>query len=395
MEYKFSDRISNLKPSAIREILKATSTGNTIPFAAGNPAPEAFPVEDVQKITAQILAEQPIQALQYGISEGYTPLRQEIKNYMRKTYNVGGEDDDIIITSGAQQVVDLSTKVLCNEGDVVISEAPSFIGALNTFRSYNARLVGVSVDSDGMNIEELEEKLKSEPKAKLIYTIPNFQNPAGVTMSWEKRVKLYNLAKKYGVMILEDNPYGELRVHGEDVPCIKTLDKDGIVIYSGSFSKILSPGIRVAFTIAPKPVIAKMTVGKQATDVHTPMLTQMLVYRWMTQTDFRAHIRTIRSIYRKKLDLMCGLIDSELGDFVTYVKPEGGLFIWVKLPDSVDMLNFVKTCADNGVAVVPGTAFMMYPEDKTQCIRLNFSTPTDDMIVRGMEIMGEVKKQFI
>lgn len=394
MDYKFSDRISSLKPSAIREILKATSAGDVIPFAAGNPAPEAFPVDDVRKITAEILEKDPITALQYGISEGYTPLRSTISKYMKEKYNVGSEDDDIIITSGAQQVIDLATKVLVNEDDVVISESPSFIGALNTYRSYKGRLVGVDVDSDGMNMEMLEEVLKKEKRAKLIYTIPNFQNPSGVTMSREKRQRLYELAKEYGVIILEDNPYGELRCSGENVPCIKSIDTEGIVIYSGSFSKILSPGIRVAFTIANKELIAKMTVGKQASDVHTPVLTQMIVNEWMNNYDMEGHILKIRDIYRKKLELMCGLIDSELGDFVTYVKPEGGLFIWCKLPDSVDMLKFCSVAAENKVAVVPGIAFMMYPEDKTQCVRLNFSTPTDDGIVRGMKILGKVKEMF-
>ncbi len=394
MDYVFSDRISALKPSAIREILKATSQSDVIPFAAGNPAPEAFPVEDVRKITADILQNDPITALQYGITEGYTPLRTNISKYMRDKYDVGSENDDIIITSGAQQVIDLVSKVLLNEDDVVISEAPSFIGALNTFRSYKGKLAGVDVESDGMNMNMLEDVLKKEKKAKFIYTIPNFQNPAGVTMSWEKRKQMYELAKKYGVIILEDNPYGELRCAGEDIPCIKSIDTEGIVVYSGSFSKILSPGIRVAFTIAPKEIISKMTVGKQAADVHTSILSQMIVNEWMTNYDMAGHIKKIRGIYRNKLELMCSLIDSELGDFVTYVKPEGGLFIWCKLPNSVDMLNFCSVAAENKVAVVPGVAFMMYPEDKTQCIRLNFSTPTDESIVKGMQILGKVKNQF-
>ena len=394
MNYSFSDRISSLKPSAIREILKATSQGDVIPFAAGNPAPDAFPVDDVRKITAEILEKEPITALQYGITEGYTPLRNTVKKYMKDNFNVGTEDDEIIITSGAQQVIDLASKVLLNEDDVVISESPSFIGALNTYRSYKGRLVGVDVDSDGMNMEKLEEVLKTEKKAKFIYTIPNFQNPSGVTMSWEKRKKLYELAKQYGVLILEDNPYGDLRYSGEDIPCIKSIDTEGIVIYSGSFSKILSPGLRVAFTIANKELIAKMTVGKQASDVHTPVLNQMIVNEWMNNYDMSAHINKIRANYSKRLDLMCNLIDSELGDFVTYLKPEGGLFIWCELPASVDMLTFAKTAADNKVAVVPGTAFMMYPEDKTQCFRLNFSTPTEEGIVKGMKILGEVKNKF-
>ncbi len=394
MEYVFSDRISTLKPSAIREILKATSQGDVIPFAAGNPAPEAFPVEDVRRLSAEIFADDPITALQYGISEGYTPLRQVVFADMQKRFGVGTADDDIIITSGAQQVVDLTAKVLLNEDDVVICEAPSFIGALNTFRSYKARLVGVDVEADGMDMDKLEATLRREPGAKVIYTIPNFQNPSGVTMSWAKRQRLYELAKQYGVMVLEDNPYGELRCRGEDVPAIKTLDKDGIVIYSGSFSKILAPGIRVAFTIAPKSVIAKMTVGKQASDVHTACFNQMLVYRWMTECDYLGHIAKIRDNYRERLDLMCGLIDEKWGDFVTYVRPEGGLFIWCELPERVDMLGFCRAAAERKVAVVPGTAFLMQPTDTTQCIRLNFSTPTREGIVKGMEILGEMKKDY-
>ena len=394
MNYSFSDRISSLKPSAIREILKATSTGDVIPFAAGNPAPDAFPVDAVRKITADILADDPVTALQYGISEGYAPLRETVKKYMSEKYNVGTDDDDIIITSGAQQVIDLATKVLVNEDDVIISESPSFIGALNTFRSYKGRLAGVDVESDGMNMNMLENVLKTEKKAKFIYTIPNFQNPSGITMSWEKRQKLYELAKKYGVLILEDNPYGDLRYSGEEIPCIKSIDTEGIVIYSGSFSKILSPGLRVAFTIANKELIAKMTVGKQASDVHTPVLNQMIVNEWMNNYDMQGHINKIRENYKARLDLMCSLIDSEMGDFFSYIKPEGGLFIWCQLPENVDMINFARVAADNKVAVVPGTAFMMYPEDKTQYIRLNFSTPTTDDIVRGMEILGEIRKQF-
>lgn len=394
MEYIFSDRISSLKPSAIREILKATANSDVIPFAAGNPAPEAFPTEDVRKIAADILANDPITALQYGISEGYTPLRETVKKYMSDKFSVGSENDGIIITSGAQQVIDLVSKVFVNEDDVVISECPSFIGALNTFRSYKGRLVGVDVQSDGMDMSMLEDVLKKEKRAKVIYTIPNFQNPSGVTMSLEKRKQLYALAKKYSVMILEDNPYGELRCVGEDIPSIKSMDTDGIVIYSGSFSKILSPGMRVAFTIAPKEVISKMTVGKQASDVHTPVLNQMIVNEWMTKYNPEAHIAKIRKIYGKRLSLMCSLIDSELGDFVKYVRPEGGLFIWCELPEKADMLKFCSAAAEHKVAVVPGIAFMMYPEDKTQCIRLNFSTPTEEDIVKGMKILGEVKNLF-
>ncbi len=392
MDYIFSDKISSLKPSAIREILKATSDPGVIPLAAGNPSAEAFPVDIVKKITADILNEDPILALQYGVTEGYNPLRETISKYMKEKHNVGRDGDSIIITAGAQQIMDLSSKILLNEGDTVICEAPSFIGSLNCFRSYNAHLCGVEVESDGINIEKLEEALKTEKNVRFIYTIPNFQNPSGVTMSLEKRKKVYELAKKYNVLILEDNPYGDLRVSGENLPSIKSFDEDGIVIYGGSFSKILSPGIRVGFVIANEKLIAKMTVGKQATDVHTPMLTQLIVYKWMTEYDFESHIEKICDIYKAKLNLMCDMIDKHLGDKVTYVRPEGGLFVWCKLQDGIDMLSFCAEAVKNKVAVVPGTAFMMNADDKTQCFRMNFSTPSDEKIIKGIEILGSLLK---
>ena len=394
MEYRFSDKIASLKPSAIREVLKATSVPGMIPFAAGNPAPDAFPVAEVQEIAADILKNRPIDALQYGVTEGYPELISLIKTRMKSKYGIGRDFDSIIITSGALQVMDLSTKVLCNEGDVVICESPSFIGSLNCFRSYNAKLVGVPVDADGMNIEALEKALDENPNAKMIYTIPNFQNPAGVTMSLEKRHRLYELAKAHNVMILEDNPYGDLRVAGEDVPNIKSFDEDGIVIYSGSFSKILAPGIRIGFTVAPAPVVAKMTVGKQAVDVHTTQLMQMIVAEWMKRYDVDEHIEKIRKIYRRKLNLMCDMIDSELGDAVSYVRPEGGLFIWCELPEDVDALKFVKKSAENMVALVPGTAFLTDVNGKSNAVRFNFSTPADDKIVEGMKILGRVLKEM-
>lgn len=394
MDYKFSNKISSLQPSAIREILKATANPSIIPLAAGNPAPDAFPVEEVRVIAKDILKKRPIDSLQYGVTEGYAPLRETLKGWMKKHENIGLDFDDILIVSGATQVMDLTTKVLCNEGDTVICEEPSFIGSLNCFRSYGCKLKGVPVEADGMDVNALEEALKSTPNAKFIYTIPNFQNPSGATMSLEKRERLYLLAKQYGVMILEDNPYGDLRVSGEALPTIKSMDKDGIVIYAGSFSKILAPGLRVAYCIGPKAVLSKMTVGKQASDVHTPCLNQMIVDEWFKNYDVEAHIEKIQGIYRKKLNLMCDCIDEELGDFVEYVRPEGGLFIWCKLPDDVDMLEFVQKAVEKKVAVVPGNAFLMDDNGKTQYIRLNFSTPSDENIIKGVKLLGEVSKEY-
>lgn len=393
MEYIFSDRISSLQPSAIREILKATADPAIIPFAAGNPDTAAFPVEDVRAIAAQILENDPITALQYGVTEGYAPLRTRVTEYMKTKHNIGCDFDSLIITSGAQQVMDLATKALCNFGDTVICETPSFIGSLNCFRSYGVQLRGVPVEADGMNMEILEQKLKENKNVRFIYTIPNFQNPSGATMSLEKRKRLYALAKAYNVLILEDNPYGELRVKGEHLPSIKSFDEDGIVLYAGSFSKIFAPGVRVAYVIAPSPIVAKMTVGKQASDVHTPVLNQMLVERWMATTDFEAHIEKIRGIYRRKLNLMCDLIDEKLGGFVEYVRPEGGMFVWCKLPERVDMMDFCNKAVQNKVAVVPGSAFTVEDGETSDCIRLNFTTPSDERIKEGMEILGKLKDE--
>ncbi|MCH5315632.1 MAG: PLP-dependent aminotransferase family protein [Eubacterium sp.] len=394
MEYKFSNKIASLQPSAIREILKATADPSIIPLAAGNPAPEAFPVDEVRAIAKNILESRPIDALQYGVSEGYAPLRDTVSQWMKERENIGQDFDDVIIVSGATQVMDLVTKVLCNEGDTVICEEPSFIGSLNCFRSYGCKLKGVPVEADGMNVDALEEIIESTENAKFIYTIPNFQNPSGATMSLEKREKLYSIAKKHGLIILEDNPYGDLRVSGEKLPTIKSIDKDGIVVYAGSFSKILAPGIRVAYCVAPKSLTSKMTVGKQASDVHTSCLTQMIVDEWFKNYDVDAHIRKIQGIYKERLELMCSCIDKELGDFVEYVKPEGGLFIWCKLPEHVDMLEFVKKAVDKKVAVVPGNAFLMNDTDKTQYIRLNFSTPSKEGIINGIKALGEVANEY-
>ena len=394
MDYYFSKRISGLQPSAIREILKATQDPSIIPFAAGNPDSASFPIEEVKRISAEIFETAPVTALQYGVTEGYKPLIERLTKFVKDRYNIGKDSDSLIITSGAQQVMDLATKALCDLGDTVICECPSFIGSLNCFRSYGCNLAGVPVEADGMNIEKLEEAIKNAVNPRFIYTIPNFQNPSGATMSLEKRKAVYELAKKYGLLILEDNPYGDLRVSGEDIPSIKSFDEDGIVIYAGSFSKLLAPGIRVGYIVAPSPIIAKMTVGKQASDVHTPVFSQMLVDKWMEQNDVGAHIEKIREIYSRKLNLMCDLIDSELGDFVKYVRPEGGLFVWCELPENVNMLEFVKDCIANKVAVVPGSAFMINNEE-TNCFRMNFSTPSKEKIVEGMKILGKVKEKYI
>ena len=395
MQYTFSKRISGLQPSAIREILKATSDPSVIPFAAGNPDIASFPIEEVRKLSQKIFDEMPITALQYGITEGYAPLRETVKNYLKEDKNIGREFDSVIITSGATQVMDLMTKVFCNYGDTVICESPSFIGSLNCFRSYGCKLRGVPVEADGMDTDALEKVLKESENVRFIYTISNFQNPSGATLSLEKRKRIYELAKEYGVLILEDNPYGDLRVSGEDLPTIKSMDEDGIVVYAGSFSKVLAPGIRVGYICAPSEIIAKMTVGKQAADTHTPMFSQILVDEWLKSTDLEKHLDNSRAIYRRKLNLMCDLIDEKLGSFVKYVRPEGGLFVWCELPQNVDMMEFCRKCVENKLAVVPGSAFTVEEGETTNCFRMNFSTPTDEQIIKGMDIIEKVKESFV
>lgn len=393
MSYSISKSFAALKPSATREILKATSDPNVIAFAGGSPAVEAFPCEEVKKLTAEILDENPVSALVYGVSEGYDPLRKTVREWLIKRENVVSDDDSVIITSGGTQVMDLATRVLANEGDTVICEEPSFVGSLNCFRSHGLNLVGVPIESDGMNVEALRIAIKDNPNAKFIYTIPNFQNPGGTTLSLGKRKAIYQLAVENDLFIIEDNPYGKLRVEGEDVPAIKSFDDKGIVVYAGSFSKILAPGIRVAYAVVPNKIVGAFTIAKQVSDVHTGVLNQMIISRWFDEYDVDAHIEEIKKIYRRKLNLMCDCLDEYCGE-IKYVRPQGGLFIWAELPNGVDMVDYVKRLVDKKVAVVPGSAFMI--DDTAPCnhIRLNFSTPSDEDIVKGVKIMGEVLKEY-
>ena len=391
MNYQFSDRVNNLKPSAIREIFKYSADPSYIPLSAGNPAPEAFPSSIIADITGEILRESPIAALQYSITEGYVPLREHIEDYMSKKHNVGSSSDAVLVTSGAQQVMDLFTKSIVNPGDIVLCENPSFIGSLNTFRSYQAQLLGVPMEDDGIDTDALEDILMSSDKIKYFYTIPNFQNPSGITMSLEKRKRVYELCKTYNVMILEDNPYGDLRFRGEDIPSIKSFDTEGIVMYSGSFSKVIAPGLRVGFAIGPAPVIQKMVVCKQGEDVHTNILAQIICHRFMTQYDYSAHLAGLRKLYSEKGELLENAMN-------TYLKPkgitwrpfDGGLFAWCTLPDNVDMMDYVSDALERHVCVVPGTAFLTDDTAASSSFRINFSTPTDRQLVTGIKLLSEI-----
>ena len=390
MEYQFSDRVQNLKPSAIREIFKYAADPEVVSLSAGNPAPEAFPSEQIAEISSRILREHPVDALQYSLTEGYPALRQTLRDYMKRTHKIGRDFDDVLITSGAQQVMDLLTKSMCNAGDVVLCEAPSFVGSLNTFRSYQVKLHGIPMDSDGMNMEALEKALQEERRVKFIYTIPNFQNPTGRTMSLAKRRRMYELAKQYQVLILEDNPYGDLRFAGEDLPSIKSFDEDGIVVYAGTFSKVIAPGIRVGFALLPTPVMNKMVVCKQGEDVHTNIWAQMIVNEFMTKYDYDAHLLSLKQIYKKKAEFTMGLFDRYILPKVQYEPIQGGLFIWCTLPEGADMPKFCKEAVLRKVAVVPGNAFLT--DESLPCLsfRTKYTTPTDEQLEKGIRILGQL-----
>ncbi len=394
MNYKISDKFVNMKPSAIREIFKSLGKPGCISFAAGNPSPESFPVEDIKRIAADILTQEPIAALQYGITEGYPKLRELVSQRLKRLYNIGAEDDDTIIVTGGQQGIELTCKVMCNEGDVVICENPSFIGALNAFRSLGAELKGVPLKDDGMDLEALEATLIANPRAKLLYLIPSFQNPAGITSTLENRKAVYELARKYDIVIIEDNPYGDLRFEGENVPAYKSFDVDGRVVYCGSFSKILSSGMRVGTLTANKELVSKIVVAKQVEDVHTNVFFQMVCARYMTECDLEAHIEKIRALYRHKSSLMLKALDEYMPADVKFTRPQGGIFLWCSLPEGYELSEFVKRCSEKNVFVVPGTAFLPDESEPTRSFRLNYSMPSDEEIERGIKLLAQVIEEM-
>ncbi len=394
MNYKISDKFVNMKPSAIREIFKSLGKPGCISFAAGNPSPESFPVEDIKRIAADILTQEPITALQYGITEGYPKLRELVSKRLKRLYNIGTREDDTIIVTGGQQGIELTCKVMCNEGDVVICENPSFIGALNAFRSLGAELKGVPLKDDGIDLEALEATLKANPRAKLLYLIPSFQNPAGITSTLENRKAVYELARKYDIVIIEDNPYGDLRFEGENIPAYKSFDVDGRVVYCGSFSKILSSGMRVGTLTANKELVSKIVVAKQVEDVHTNVFFQMVCARYMTECDLEAHIEKIRALYRHKSSLMLKALDEYMPADVKFTRPQGGIFLWCSLPEWYELSEFVKRCSEKNVFVVPGTAFLPDESEPTRSFRLNYSMPSDEEIERGIKLLAQVVEEM-
>ncbi len=384
----FAERVKSLKGSAIREMFKLLAQPDMISFAGGAPAPELFRGELLGEISQKILKENAKVALQYGITEGYMPLREYTKARMAPKGNLH-DHDELIITSGGQQALDLTFKSLLNEGDTVVLESPSFIGGMNSLRSYNAKLHGIEMEEDGMNIDALEDYLKTNT-IKLVYTIATFQNPSGITMSVEKRKRLLELASQYDFYILEDNPYGELRFTGEDVPTIKSFDTEGRVIYAGSYSKTISPGLRLGWAIARRDIMEKMIICKQVSDVHTCVLPQMMAAEFFEVYDFDAHIEKARVLYRERAEAMMRAMDAYFPSACKHTVPEGGIFLWCTLPEGLDSDVLLKEAVKEKVAFVAGSTCMPVPEEGAPFMRLNYSLTAPDKIEEGIKRLGEV-----
>lgn len=395
MEYKIADHIAAMKPSAIREIFKVLVDPEVIALSAGSPDPGSYPTKEMAAIGNDIFANDLVTTLQYGTTEGYTPLREQTKKRLMEKYQTGTEADDVIITTGGQQTISLFTQTMINRGDVVVCEEPSFIGALNAFRSFGAQLKGVPMDEEGMRMDKLEEVLSTTENVKFIYVIPTFQNPSGRTMTLERRKQLLEIAKKYDVLILEDNPYFELRYEGEPVPTVKSMDTEGRVVYAGSYSKVLSPGMRIGFCLANKDIINRMVVCKQVSDVHTNMYFQMLVSRYLDTYDLDAHIKDICELHKIKRDAMLAALDKYVDKRVTFTHPNGGLFIWGELPEGYDSFKLCQEITRRKVACVPGNAFATDESAVCNGFRMNFSMPSLENIEIACQRIGETVAEFL
>ena len=394
MSFIESDRMRSVSGSIIRELFKLTAAPDMISFAGGNPSPDSFPTEEIAAIANDALLHRGVSMLQYGFTEGFPPLRETLKSYYIKKHGFPKETDELITCSGGQQAADLVSKVLLNEGDQVLCEDLSFVGVLNTFRAYGAKLVGVRMEPDGMNIEDLEKKIQASPRAKLIYIIPNFQNPTGFTTSLAKRQAIYALAQRYDLMILEDDPYGELRYEGDFLPPLKSMDTDGRVVYGGSFSKTMAPALRVGFVVAEKALMKRLVVAKQTGDVHTATLTQEICYRYMAEHDFEGHLQDIRRLYAVKCKRMLDDMEQKFSPAVTFNRPQGGLFVTAFLPEGMDAWPFVQEGIARKVACVPGVAFVMDPQVPSNAFRMNFSMPSLEQIDQGTDILGKLTYEW-
>lgn len=393
MNLRFAERTSQLKASEIRELLKLTEMPDIISFAGGLPAPELFPIERMQQVSMQVLKENGEAALQYSTTEGFKPLRDIIANERMRGAGVAVTGDDILVTSGSQQAIEFSAKIFINKGDYIICESPSYLGALNAFRAYEPQFIEVPMDENGMIIEELEKVLKVHPEAKMIYTIPDFQNPTGRTMSVDRRKRLAELAEEYNIPVIEDNPYGELIFEGDRLPAIKSFDKNGYVIYLGTFSKTFCPGLRLGWVCADIEVLNKYIIVKQGADLQCSTIGQREAALFMQTWKLDEHIMEIRKVYRRRRDIMIDSIKKFFPSEVTYTNPEGGLFLWLELKEGIDAAKLLEESLKEKVAFVPGEPFYPHKGRSNHC-RLNYSNMNDDMIVEGIKRLGDVLKKY-
>ena len=386
-QFKYSKRVPADGTDAVGAILQAAADPKIISFAGGLPAPELFPVKEMKAAVDKVFEEHGQEAMQYGAAKGVTALREVIQQHVKEKEDVDSELDNVLVTTGSEQALDLVGKAFVDPGDTVLVEQPTYLCALDVFRSYGANFASVEMDEDGMKMDALEEALKANPNTKLIYTVPNFQNPTGRTMTEERRKQLAELAEKYNVYVLEDNPYGEIRFAGQHVPAVKSFDKSGHVLYMSTFSKTLAPGFRLGWLVADEDVVNKLTVLKQSADLHTDNLAQFAVAQFFADNDVDAHVKESSALYGKRKDLMLEGIKKYFPEGVKYTDPEGGMFLWVEVPGVDDTVELFKECLEHDVAFVPGDPFFA-GEVQPGAFRLNYSNMKEDQIEVGLKRLG-------
>jgi 2-aminoadipate transaminase len=392
----FSQRAREMKASDVRELLKLLQVPDMISFAGGMPDPQTFPIDFIREIVSDVLSKDGGKVLQYGITEGYAPLRESITDRM-KGKGMDVSVDNVMVVSGSQQVIDLMGKIFIDPKDVIVISAPTYLAALTGFGTYQATFEPVPIDKDNMRLDLFEERIKKLTKRsnqpKIVYVLPNFHNPAGVTMPEANRKRLVDLASEYDFIILEDDPYGELRYVGEHLRPIKAFDDEGRVVYMGTFSKVLSPGLRVGWVVADPEILKKLIIAKQSTDVCTNVLGQAIAHEYMSRKLMDKQIVKIREIYGRKLRIMLEGMDEFMPDGITWLKPEGGMFLWVTLPEGLESPSLLEKTLKKRVAFVSGRAFFPDPRDGFSTMRLNFSHPADELITEGLRRLGSVINQ--
>jgi 2-aminoadipate transaminase len=389
MEYQYADRLKNLEGNAIRDIFKLLDRPEIISFAGGMPATSLLPVRQFLHLTQELLqSEKAWTLLQYGATEGYSPLFESAFEYAERFGLSGLKRENALVISGGQQGIDLTSKLFLNKGETVLVEDPSYLAALQIFKTYEANIIGVNSEDDGLNIADLEEKI-ARFKPKLLYIVPTFSNPTGKELSLPKRKKIAEITAKAGVMVLEDDPYSELRFEGERIPSIKSFDTTGNVLFNMSFSKTISPGIRVGLIIGNKEVIRKLTIAKQGTDVHTPTLTQAAVDRFVRYGYIDKAIEDAKPVYKAKKDAMVAAMEKYFPKQIKFTRPKGGMFIWVELPSYVDAVAMFPQAVERNVAYVIGTPFFADGSGHNT-LRLNYSNASGEQIEKGIKSLGEL-----